>query len=78
MLALLGFPTSGSYGLSKGETVPHDRKKHNGNWGMFLPVGIGLGIGIGALIRNLGVGIAFGVALGTTLSLLSCKRSKTK
>jgi galactitol-specific phosphotransferase system IIC component len=64
--------------LSKKKTMQQDYKKHNGNWGMSLSIGISLGTGIGALMGNIGVGMTFGVALGTTLSLLSCKRSKTK
>jgi F0F1-type ATP synthase membrane subunit c/vacuolar-type H+-ATPase subunit K len=46
-------------------------KKNIGDWGFFLPIGIGLGVGLGALLGNIGVGMAFGVALGTTLSLIA-------
>jgi galactitol-specific phosphotransferase system IIC component len=58
--------------------MQQDYKKHNGNWGMSLSIGISLGTGIGALMGNIGVGMTFGVALGTTLSLFSYERRGKK
>lgn len=48
-----------------------DQKSGRQNWaGLFLPAGIGLGTGAGALMGNIGLGMIFGVAVGTILSLL--------
>lgn len=38
---------------------------------IIMPACIGLGTGFGALIHNIGVGMTFGVALGTILSLIA-------
>ncbi len=39
-------------------------------WWAFLPIGVGLGTAAGALIGNIGLGMVFGVAIGTPLNLL--------
>jgi hypothetical protein len=56
------------------EKVQQSRKLNPGKWGLFLPIGIVLGTGIGALLGNVGVGMVFGVALGTLLNLLRWER----
>lgn len=38
-------------------------------WYMFLPICIVLGTALGAVMGNVGVGLACGAALGTTLNL---------
>ena len=38
---------------------------------IIMPACIGLGTGFGALIHNIGIGMTFGVALGTILSLIA-------
>jgi len=50
--------------------MQQERKSQNGIWPFCLPVGIALGTGFGALFGNIGVGMSFGVALGTISSLL--------
>ena len=39
-------------------------------WWVFLPAGIALGTAAGALFGNVGLGMVFGVALGTPLNLI--------
>lgn len=56
--------------------MDEERKKQVGRWGVYLPIGIGLGTGVGALVGNIGVGMCFGVAVGTMLSLLAYYRTE--
>lgn len=58
--------------------MQQQRKNESGIWHLCLPSGIALGTGFGALFGNIGVGMSFGVALGTTLSLLLYDRGKRK
>ncbi|NIM95414.1 MAG: hypothetical protein GTO18_17090 [Anaerolineales bacterium] len=47
-----------------------DRKiKEENKFIPIFPICLGLGVGLGALVRNIGVGLAFGATVGTTLSL---------
>jgi hypothetical protein len=63
----------------KGEdSMQQGHKKDTGEWGLFLPIGIALGTGVGALLGNVGVGMVFGVALGTLLNLISWERGRKK
>ncbi|MGD8759125.1 MAG: hypothetical protein PVJ07_02610 [Anaerolineales bacterium] len=48
-----------------------DKKRRVSYFGLLFPVGIGLGVAIGALLHNIGVGMAFGAAIGVTASLLT-------
>ncbi len=50
--------------------MQQENKKDNGIWPFCLPIGIALGTGFGALFGNVGVGMTFGVGLGTIFSLL--------
>ena len=45
-------------------------KKRENRFYLIFPICLGLGTGLGALLRNVGVGLAIGAGVGTTLSLL--------
>jgi uncharacterized membrane-anchored protein len=46
------------------------KTRENKYWFIF-PICLGLGTGLGALLRNVGLGLAIGAAVGTTLGLLA-------
>ena len=50
--------------------MQREGKNEDRIWPFCLPIGIALGTGFGALFGNVGVGMSFGVALGTIFSLL--------
>lgn len=41
-----------------------------------FPAGLGIGVAIGALIQNIGVGLVFGVFIGTLGSLIGAHLSE--
>ena len=47
------------------------KNKTSYNYGLLLPVGLGIGIAIGAAILNIGAGLAIGAGIGTIFSLLA-------
>lgn len=50
--------------------MAEDRINSYSGWWAFLPIGIGLGTAAGALFGNVGLGISWGVAVGTPLNLV--------
>lgn len=57
-------------GQDKEAVVNQSRQQFTHRAYLFLPICVGLGTGLGALIGNIGVGLAIGAGVGTTLSLL--------
>jgi hypothetical protein len=56
--------------MSEGNMEQGTKKQENRCY-MIFPICLGLGTGLGALIRNVGLGLAIGAGVGTTLSLLA-------
>jgi hypothetical protein len=51
--------------------MERETKKREHRFYLIFPICLGLGTGLGALLRNVGLGLGFGAAVGTTLSLLA-------
>jgi len=51
--------------------MKQEKKKKDSKYFLIFPIFLGLGTGLGALIRNVGLGMAIGAAVGTPLALLA-------
>jgi hypothetical protein len=52
-------------------TMKQEKVKRENKYFLIFPIFLGLGTGVGALIRNVGLGLAIGAAVGTPLALLA-------